>query len=73
MFWKMMKAKKLKNLTRNYKCNTCNSEFEAPMHCGHAMHPEVKDDGVHWVCWMGSRCGDEKIDSTCEGANIIAR
>ena len=58
------------NLSRNYVCENCKVQIIAPMHCDHAMHIEVKDDGPHWVCWMGSKCGDELISQCCDLMNL---
>ncbi len=61
---------KHQNLSRDYICENCGTEVEAPIHCEHAMHLANKKDGDHWICWMGSMCGDEVIPRCCDDMKL---
>ncbi len=64
------KMKQYQNMAKEYTCGSCSSKMEAPMHCGHPMHPETKEDGEHWICWMGASCGDKVINACCDAIKL---
>ncbi len=68
----IMKDTKYQNMPKNYKCENCGSNVDAPMHCGHAMHIEDLDDGKHWVCWMGTGCGKKEYTACCDSPSLAA-
>lgn len=60
--------KKFQNMAKEYQCENCSKLLEAPMHCNHPMHIE----NAHWICWMGSECGDKMVESCCDSSKLIA-
>jgi hypothetical protein len=62
---------KYQNLPKEHICENCNTEMDAPMHCGHGMHVENLEDGPNWVCWMGTSCGKKLIDSCCDNSSLV--
>ena len=64
------KMKIYQNMAKEYLCTSCEKNMTAPMHCGHPMHPETKEDGEHWICWMGSQCGDKPIEACDENMKL---
>ncbi|MHA2253145.1 MAG: hypothetical protein ACXAD7_22475 [Candidatus Kariarchaeaceae archaeon] len=61
---------KYQNMDKVYTCNNCNTNITAPMHCGHPMHLENLEDGVHWVCWMGTGCGKSDYNACCNSPSL---
>jgi hypothetical protein len=65
-----------KNMTREYACENCQTNLNAPMHCGNAMHLEDLNNGRYWVCWMGATsCGNkatskQEYTPCCDGPSI---
>ncbi|MCY3413670.1 MAG: hypothetical protein INQ03_18650 [Candidatus Heimdallarchaeota archaeon] len=68
-----LEARKIyQNKPGSYTCQSCNSQVDAPRHCGHHMYVEVHDDGAHWICWMGAKCGDKMVDTCCDTMDLKA-
>jgi hypothetical protein len=55
------------NLPDTLKCHKCAYTITAPNHCRGPMHIE---DGL-LVCWMGKKCGSQKIPVHCKSPMIF--
>ncbi|MHA2168332.1 MAG: hypothetical protein ACXAB7_00335 [Candidatus Kariarchaeaceae archaeon] len=63
---------KYQNMAKEYKCQSCDTQVSAPMHCGHPMHLEDLEGKTTWVCWMGITCGMQEFNACCSNPNLNA-
>lgn len=69
----------IQDFAGEYVCSNCNTEFEAPHHCGRGMIV-INDNGFFmWRCWKGEHapcCGKPSVislDTCCDSQDIVPK